>query len=124
MIQTGDQNWFGRFTTRSGCEKGSCFRRINWHTIGPRLNALGRLGKPHSVELMTTFDEEQALEIAKYIDQQNNERKDIVTTIAKALDLIDPNAPVHILAKQGWHEGVLGIVASTHYAETGNQPLF
>jgi single-stranded-DNA-specific exonuclease len=48
---------------------------------------------------MTTFDEEQALEIAKYIDQQNNERKDIVTTIAKeALDLIDPNAPVHILA--------------------------
>ncbi len=39
---------------------------------------------------MTTFDEEQALEIAKYIDQQNNERKDIVTTIAKeALDLID-----------------------------------
>ena len=33
---------------------------------------------------MTTFDEEQALEIAKYIDQQNNERKDIVTTIAKS----------------------------------------
>lgn len=68
---------------------------------------------------MTTFDEEQALEIAKYIDQQNNERKDIVTTIAKeALDLIDPNAPVHILAKQGWHEGVLGIVV-LHYARNG-----
>lgn len=74
---------------------------------------------------MTTFDEEQALEIAKYIDQQNNERKDIVTTIAKeALDLIDPNAPVHILAKQGWHEGVLGLSRAALCKKRGNQPLF
>lgn len=58
------------------------------------------------------------------INKTMNE-KDIVTTIAKeALDLIDPNAPVHILAKQGWHEGVLGIVAGRIMQETGNQPLF
>lgn len=69
---------------------------------------------------MTTFDEEQALEIAKYIDQQNNERKDIVTTIAKeALDLIDPNAPVHILAKQGWHGRRLRDCRGPHYARNG-----
>ncbi|WP_338354624.1 single-stranded-DNA-specific exonuclease RecJ [Enterococcus faecalis] len=125
MIQTGDRIGLDVLLQEAGVKKEAVSEESIGFTIGPRLNALGRLGEAApGVELMTTFDEEQALEIAKYIDQQNNERKDIVTTIAKeALDLIDPNEPVHILAKQGWHEGVLGIVAGRIMQETGKPTI-
>ena len=125
MIQTGDRIGLDVLLQEAGVKR----KLFQKNQLALPLTSFKRIRSIREaapgVELMTTFDEEQALEIAKYIDQQNNERKDIVTTIAKeALDLIDPNAPVHILAKQGWHEGVLGIVAGRIMQETGNQPLF
>ncbi|KAF9404429.1 hypothetical protein HW555_014340 [Spodoptera exigua] len=94
-------------------------------TIGPRLNALGRLGDASpGVELMTTFDEEEAERIANYINTQNDERKEIVATITKeAFDLIKASDPIHIIAKQGWHEGVLGIVAGRIMQDTGKPTI-
>ncbi|MGX7243392.1 single-stranded-DNA-specific exonuclease RecJ [Enterococcus quebecensis] len=94
-------------------------------TIAPRLNALGRLGEAApGVELMTTFDEEEAEQIATYINSQNEERKEIVAKITKeAFELIDPTESIHIVAKQGWHEGVLGIVAGRIMQETGKPTI-
>ena len=53
--------------------------------IGPRLNAIGRLGDATlGVNLLTTFDEEQAVEQAKFVESQNKERQGLVQEITTA----------------------------------------
>lgn len=81
--------------------------------IAPQLNALGRLDDPNpAIELLTGFDDEEAQEIAQMVHQKNEERKDLVEAIfQEALQMIDLEKPVQVLAKAGWHPGVLGIVA-------------
>ena len=81
--------------------------------IAPQLNALGRLDDPNpAVELLTGFDDEEALSIAQMINAKNEERKEIVQKIYdEAMSMVDLDKPVQVLAKEGWHPGVLGIVA-------------
>ena len=101
---------------------------VNEETVGfqiaPRLNALGRLDDPNpAVELLTGFDDEEALEIALMIQAKNEERKEIVQTIYdEAKAMVDPSLPVQILAKGGWNPGVLGIVAGRLLEEL-HQPI-
>lgn len=90
---------------------------VNEETVGfkiaPQLNALGRLDDPNpAVELLTGFDDEEALSIAQMINAKNEERKEIVQKIYdEAMNMVDLDKPVQVLAKEGWHPGVLGIVA-------------
>lgn len=94
-------------------------------SVGPRLNAIGRLGDPNpAVQLMTTFDEEEADSLADSLDKQNTERKAIVETITtEAMTMIDPANQIHLLAKKDWHEGVLGIVAGNIVQQTGRPAI-
>lgn len=94
-------------------------------TLAPRLNAIGRLGDPTpAVELLSTFDEQEAQKLAQLLEEKNNQRKEIVETITtEALQMIHPEDPIHILAKENWHEGVLGIVAGKIMQETGSPAL-
>ncbi|MGX7203634.1 single-stranded-DNA-specific exonuclease RecJ [Enterococcus pingfangensis] len=94
-------------------------------SIAPRLNAIGRLGDPNpAVELMTTFDEERAHELAEKLDQINNERKQIVqTTTAEATAFVDPADSIHLIAAKGWNPGVLGIVAGNILKQTGHPAI-
>ncbi|MCA9766782.1 MAG: single-stranded-DNA-specific exonuclease RecJ [Carnobacterium sp.] len=97
-------------------------------TLAPRLNAVGRLGDAApAVELLTTFDDEEAVKLAEMVNKKNSERQAIVTEItAEALEMIDledSNQGIYVLAKQGWHEGVLGIVASKVVAKTGKPAI-
>lgn len=87
--------------------------------IAPRMNAAGRLGTAKtSVELLLTKDENRAREIAKELDDENKERQNTEMSIHHdALEMIaaDTNfskKKVIVLAKEGWHNGVIGIVAS------------
>lgn len=87
--------------------------------IAPRLNAAGRLGTATTaVELLLTTDDEKAKEIAAELDAENKERQATEQEINReALDMIaaDPNfskKKVIVLAKEGWHNGIIGIVAS------------
>jgi len=88
--------------------------------LGPRLNACGRMGHAAlAVEMLTIADEGRAIEIATYLEQQNRERQVMEKTIlTAALDQItacdfagEGNCAL-VLAGQGWHPGVIGIVAS------------
>ena len=107
---------------------GVDFADINEETIGfklaPPLNALGRLDDPNpAVELLTGFDDEEAKTIAAMISEKNEERKTIVQAIfEEAMTLVDENKSVQVLAKEGWHAGVLGIVAG-RIMEQINQPV-
>lgn len=83
--------------------------------LGPRINAGGRIGKAWmGAKLLSTDDESEAEQIALELDKLNEERKAIETLVLdEALALADKiNDPVIIVAGEGWHPGVIGIVAS------------
>ncbi len=86
--------------------------------LGPVINAQGRLGEAREIiSLFTTSDREEADEITSKIKQQNTKRRIIQGKIleeaiqeVEKLDLSEKKAIV--LAKEEWHSGVIGIVAS------------
>lgn len=88
-------------------------------TLAPRINAAGRLGNASTaVELLLCRDSQRAYEISLMLDKENRERQIMEQEIFdEAIELInnDPNfekKKVVVLAKEGWHHGVIGIVAS------------
>lgn len=87
--------------------------------LAPRINALGRLGDARqAIRLLCTRDESLAKEIARMLDEQNKKRKKIdEQTLNEALaqmkEVVDiENDRAIVLAGEGWHQGVIGIVAS------------
>ncbi len=87
------------------------------YRIAPRLNAPGRLDSPDlPLKLLLTEDMEEARVIAARLNNMNRERQEVEAAILKeALALAekeDPASPALVLAGEGWHEGVVGIVAS------------
>lgn len=84
--------------------------------IGPRINAVGRISDAKlAVHLLMTTDQKEATQIAKQIDSINKERQQIVNSIvseAEKMVNISHKENIIIVAKEGWNEGVLGIVAS------------
>jgi single-stranded-DNA-specific exonuclease len=87
-------------------------------TIGPRLNAAGRLGQAElAIELLTTEDQGRAETIAQYMEELNLQRQSLERNMARAAmkqarEFGDPNClPALVLADHEWHPGVIGIVA-------------
>lgn len=83
--------------------------------IAPRLNAVGRLTDASlAVKLLTTTNLLEACQIATELDIQNRERQMLCEqTLNEALEMIRKQRDKCIvLAKEGWHHGVIGIVAS------------
>ena len=87
--------------------------------IGPRINAVGRLGSADpAVELLMTDSEEEAEMIAAEIDEINRDRQRLVNQITEeAIAEVENHFPtaenyVLVIAKEGWNPGVIGIVAS------------
>lgn len=86
------------------------------YRLGPRINAAGRLGTAEAaLQLLTTDDERQARRIADELNRRNAERQRVeratVLEAEQALET-DPVPPAIVLAREGWHPGVVGIVAS------------
>ena len=83
--------------------------------LGPRINAGGRVGKSDlGVRLLTTEDAEEAREIAAELERLNEERRAIETMVceaAEALCAAQGNRAVAVVSGEGWHPGVIGIVA-------------
>jgi single-stranded-DNA-specific exonuclease len=94
--------------------------RVTTHAVGfrlgPRLNAAGRLQRADAaLELLLTEDDERAAQVADELDLLNRERQDAETRIlfaAEAAVAEQAGAPAYVLAGEGWHKGVIGIVAS------------
>jgi len=88
--------------------------------LGPRINAGGRIGRSDlGARLLSTDDPEEARTLAGELHALNAERKAVEAQILnEAVAVIeseanfDPNAPVIVVAREGWHPGVIGIVAS------------
>ena len=87
--------------------------------LAPRINAVGRMGDAErAVRLLITDSEREARDIAGVLESENRNRKTIdEETFQAALTLLesqyDPESDrAVVLAHQGWHPGVIGIVAS------------
>ena len=86
--------------------------------LGPRVNAGGRVGVAElGAKLLSTDDPALAAEWAQRLDAYNKERREIeAETLAAAIELVErqnENSPVLVFAAaEGWHPGVIGIVAA------------
>jgi len=87
--------------------------------LGPRVNAAGRMDAGLKVvEMLTTDSSAEALRIAQELDGHNRERQAMeARVLAEALSQVDANPDFKerysiVLGREGWHPGVLGIVAS------------
>jgi single-stranded-DNA-specific exonuclease len=87
--------------------------------LGPRLNAAGRLATAEkALRLLLTSDEQEAAELATFLDAQNRDRQAVERRICeeaeeKLKELFDSKRDAAIvLGSRDWHPGVLGIVAS------------
>lgn len=88
-------------------------------SIGPRINAAGRLSSAAlAVQLLLTEDEEEASQLAGEMQQLNTRRRALEQQVIADIDRMLQAQPrralerVLVLCGQGWHSGVVGIVCS------------
>ncbi|HCQ67269.1 MAG TPA: single-stranded-DNA-specific exonuclease RecJ [Rhodobacteraceae bacterium] len=94
--------------------------------LGPRINAGGRIGAADlGARLLTATDPAEAQALALRLDQLNTERREIeAEVLAAALKQAEArgfDAPLVWAAGDGWHPGVVGIVAA-RLKEAANRP--
>ncbi|OUS22224.1 single-stranded-DNA-specific exonuclease RecJ [Rhodobacterales bacterium 59_46_T64] len=95
--------------------------------LGPRVNAGGRIGQADlGARLLSTDNMHEAKAMAERLDMLNTERRDIETSVrAAAMAQAEErglDAPLVWAAGEGWHPGVVGIVAS-RIKEATNRPV-
>ncbi len=97
--------------------------------LGPRINAGGRIGRADlGSELLLCEDDIEAEKLAAELDRLNRERRAVETaTLAEAEALAQAVAPEEgaaiVVARQGWHPGVVGLVAA-RLRERCERPAF
>jgi single-stranded-DNA-specific exonuclease len=87
--------------------------------LGPRINAGGRIGRADlGARLLSTDDEAEALDLAEQLDALNASRKEVEREVTEeaiaaieSADARPQDAPAIVVAGEGWHPGVVGIVA-------------
>jgi single-stranded-DNA-specific exonuclease len=90
-------------------------------TVGPRLNAAGRLDDMSvGIECLLAENEDQAMVLAVQLDQLNRDRREVEQSMQQdALAIVEKLAvdqtdvpPIYVLSDEYWHQGVVGLVAS------------
>ena len=97
------------------------------YTLVPRINAAGRIADSQDVvKLLLTESEEESLNLSSWLDNLNRKRQEIEAEVyQEALERLRESdmASAIVLSGEGWHQGVLGIVAS-RIAEEFYRPAF
>ena len=104
----------------AGRNQSECVASDFGFTVGPRLNAAGRLEDMSvGIECLLTDDPVRALELARQLDSLNKQRREIETDMRQqafvALEQLElgEELPVGVcLYDSSWHQGVIGILAS------------
>ncbi|NBC02371.1 MAG: single-stranded-DNA-specific exonuclease RecJ [Bacteroidetes bacterium] len=119
LINTQPRIGFKALLDRIKIPAGSVSTSSIVFSIGPRINAAGRMGDATTaVELMIAEDEISARRYAGQLESINNTRKDTDSkTMDQAMEMLEnkfnlENLSAMVLHKDEWHLGVIGIVAS------------
>jgi single-stranded-DNA-specific exonuclease len=109
--------------TVAGVDPAKVAERAVAFALAPRLNAAGRLYRADAgLELILTADPLRAAQIAQELDSANHERRGIEQRIrfqAEAQMVALGGRQAYVLAEEGWHPGVIGIVASRLVEQSG-----
>lgn len=104
---------------QAGIEQHTIDEETIGFTIGPRINAVGRLDSADpALHLLLSEDLDEAQMLAEEIDSYNKERQRIVSSIAEeAIQQVNDFYPIEensviVVGQEGWNAGVVGIVAS------------
>lgn len=130
MIADSDRIGIGALLEVAGLEN----RAINSNTIAfgisPRINAAGRMGSAdRAIRLLLSEDADEAKELAREINDENVSRQQTEQEILlQAEEQIAANPKwkyqnVLVVAGEGWHDGVVGIVASRLVEKYGKPTL-
>ncbi|HEV2974478.1 MAG TPA: single-stranded-DNA-specific exonuclease RecJ [Solirubrobacteraceae bacterium] len=107
-------------------DPGRVDERAIGFALAPRVNAAGRLYRADAgLELIMTEDPMRAAQIAEELDRANYERREVETRIrydAEAQVAALGERSAYVLAGEGWHAGVIGIVAA-RLAERHHRPV-
>ena len=99
-----------------GVEPGELSEHALGFRLGPRINAAGRMQRADAaLELLLTDDPARAGEVARELDFLNRDRQEAETRIlfaAEAAAAAQADQAAIVVAGEGWHPGVVGIVAS------------
>ncbi len=110
----------------SGVEAGRVNERAVGFALAPRLNAAGRIQRADAaLELVLTEDPVRARQVAEELDRANRERRHVELQIrgqAEAQMTALGERSAYVLAAEGWHPGVIGIVAA-RLAESRRRPV-
>ncbi len=101
---------------KCGCDPASVTATSIGYMLAPRINAAGRIGKIEvAIELFLTEDPDRAQILAQELCDLNRQRQAVESEIfQQAVSMLPLGNPPEaiVLADEGWHQGVVGIVAS------------
>lgn len=113
----------------AGCYAGRGIKAYDiGFRIGPRINAAGRMDAARMVvQLFESEDDSQARKLAAVLDERNRERQRLQTELLKEA-LAEVEGSLHgshvvVVAREGWHRGVIGLVASKLVELTGRPAI-
>ncbi len=114
----------------AGCDKQDMTASTVSFLLVPRLNACGRMRDPDlAARLLMAEDEKMAQSLAQELQECNTQRQTVSAAILKqAQEKLDQHPEwlsdrVFVLSGKGWHDGILGIVAS-RIADQYGKPVF
>ncbi len=115
-LRTAPRPGLAALMTAAGVEPGRLGANTVGFTLAPRINAAGRLGQvDRAAELILEQDPDRAARLAAELCDMNRRRQqleaDIWDEVADMLAGQTVTAPI-VLAREGWHQGVVGIAAS------------
>jgi single-stranded-DNA-specific exonuclease len=131
MLGTAPRPGILELCRRAGLARGQLSERDISYAIAPRLNAAGRLGRPHAaLDLLLTSDITEAQRLALELDELNSKRQHLTEDVLRdAREQISNMRsgtalpPVLIIQGHDWPLGILGLVAG-RLAEDHRRPAF
>jgi single-stranded-DNA-specific exonuclease len=119
-LRSGQRPGLRALIAESGCELSRLDEGDIAFRLAPRINAAGRLYRADAgVELLLTADQTRAGQIATELERANRDRQqaereveNAAEAVLRALPSRLREAPALVLGGEGWHPGVVGIVAS------------
>ena len=128
LIQSGERAGIRALKSAAGIRQDFFKPTFLSFVLVPRINAAGRMSNATDVvRLLTTKSEAEAEELALWLNDLNSQRQKIEEIVYnEAIQLIgktDSEVGAVVVASQGWHEGVIGIVAA-RLAEEYYRPAF
>lgn len=128
LIQSGERIGIKAIKAAAGIKADFFKASFLPYIIVPRINAAGRIADASDVvELLTTSSASEAERLAVWLHGLNSKRQEIEQQVySEALAMLrnmDTGRGALVIASEGWHQGVVGIVAS-RVQEQFNRPVF